>query len=276
MKNILYKILLATILFSSVSAEISQNQVDEYMKVSMGGALLKYLQNKLFYIALDTYKIDINGSKKISRLIKENLNSEEYVTLFTKDIKENLESYEYDEIMTFYKTDIGKKYAHAIEKNFIFHKHKLDIQIHEEFNEFIKQSPFSETKQILIDEIAKELHTFKIGLKLSEEFEYARQKELHLIDKTDNYVIKKRTTKSYNNAKKWDKEVAMIQFKDFTENELNKVLCYASTKVAKKEYLLTAKGDNAYSIKVIHDMILGLKEKSVSYKSRNITERYAD
>jgi len=271
MYHLVYKIVLVTFFLTNVSAEITQAQLDKYMEVSRSGAFLKYLENKMFYIALNIY--DVNESKTQIKLIKNNINNVYYRSLYTEQLKENLNNNEYIEIMKFYNTDVGKKYAHSTEKNFIFKKKKMDVEIHQDFKSFLEKFPFSENKKILINQIRNALHTLDISIRSSEKQEIYRKHTFPLKNNQSNDAvesiasIKARTVKSYQKMKQWDEEVSMIFFKDFTENELEEVLDYTSTEVAQKEYKLMVEGSNVYKIKILEDMLLSIQPKAQTHQN---------
>ncbi len=261
MKNILYKILLATILFSSVSAEISQNQVDEYMKVSRSGSFLQYLQDDMFYRIVDIYKVDLNNtSNEVVNRIKMELNSPTYVKKYTDKFKA-LSASEYATMIAFYHTPTGKKYAKIIEKDFKVDENSSRAALIASFKKFLVKHPFSEEKKVLIEQIMKTLNIVDINIKTSEEFEiYIRHilpiKYKIYCNKIKSVVaIKKNIKESYNYMKSWEEETNMIYFKDFSEEELKEVLEYTETNIAKVEYRLMMEARNSYYEEVMNDIM---------------------
>ncbi|MCF6245633.1 MAG: hypothetical protein L3J43_11445 [Sulfurovum sp.] len=264
MKHILYKILLVTLLFSSISADISQSQVDEYMKVSRTGAFLQYLQDAMFYQIVRIYKLDLNNtSNEVLDLIKNKLNSQAYVGQYTEKFK-LLDSSQYNKMMSFYYTPTGKKYAKVIEKDFKLDKNSSRATLSASFKKFLLKNPFTEEKKMLIRKITQNLNVVAIFIKTMEELNIYKKYTLPLKYNIDSIksieVIKKEIKKNYALNREHEEETNMIYFKDFSEEELKEILDYTATDIAKLEYRLMMEARNSYYKEVMSDIMKDLYE----------------
>jgi len=273
MKHILYKILLVTLLLSNVSAEISQSQVDEYMKVSRGGAFLQYLQDDMFYRIVDIYKVDLNNTaKEVFHRIKDELNNPDYVKKYTEKFK-LLDSYGYPKMILFYDTPTGKKYANVIEKDFKLDQNSSRAALSVSFKNFLVENPFSKEKKMLIHKITQNLNVVSVFVKTMEEFYIYKKHTLPLKYNIHNIksieTIKKEIKKSHALNRAHQEETDMIYFKDFSEEELKEVLKYTETDIAKLEYKLMMEARNSYYKEVMNDIMEDLYDKNFCCPTQN-------
>ena len=259
MKNILYKILLITLIGTNICAKINEEQVDKYMKFSEAEELLKYLQNDMLYRLINIYNLDLNNtSSEIIHSIKDELNSSIYVKKYTETFKD-YEPSEYETMASFYNTKSGKKYAQNIKKYFNLEKNSSKIELYDKFKIFLAKHPFSEEKKIIVQKITQNLNIVTIFINIIEGFniyrEYALPTKYNIHSISYMKLMKKELQKNYNLNKSWEEETDMIYFKDFSEQELKEILEYTKTHTANVEYRLILKAINAYYKAVINDIM---------------------
>ncbi len=268
MKKILYNVVLATLIISNCIAELNQNQIDAYMQNSRSGSLLKYLQDDMFYWIVRMYKIDLNSaSKEMIHRIKKELNTPKYVKKYTDKFK-TIDTSGYETMMLFYNTPTGKKYAKVMEKDFKLDQNSSRAALVANYQKFLAKHPFGEEKKALIRQIMETLNTVDIAIKTTEAFEIFKKNTLPLKFKILNFkskeAIKKEIKESYSHMRALQTQTDMIYFKDFSEEELEEVLEYTKTNIAKAEYRLMAEAGNAYYRGVMNDIMEDLYDKNTS------------
>lgn len=261
MNRILFKIVMGvTILFSSLSAEITQKQLDDYMEVSIGKGMLKYLVDDAFLKVLSLYDVDAATipSENLKEIRRE-LYGDKYVNQYTKGLKK-LSPLAYNEIMLFYRTAIGKKYKEAFIHNFDLSRIKSREMIIRNLSESSKY-PLSDRKVNLIDKISQALSTTKVHTELSIKFEIYKKNILpkklgmpkkNIVSLSD---IKKKERWPQDKMEEHQRITDMFWFKDFTEKELEQVLEYATTEAAKIEYRAVIIGMISYYAVFIDELM---------------------
>lgn len=152
--------LIATILCllnSNLYAEISQEQLNDYLKVSRGGEILQFIQFGISWTM--AHNLDY---KDKDYLIKEFLilsKEDEFITSFTSPFKQ-MSNKTYHEIMAFYATkegnssvQIAKEYSETTNSEDDFNR---------QYTKLIETSPLSEHKKLLFLDIFKKFDTIKI------------------------------------------------------------------------------------------------------------------
>ena len=227
---------------SSVYADISIAQVDTYLEVSGGQAVLETLQTQLSD-AIDA-KIR-NAGKPVNQnsinTIKEILTSDSNIDLYKSDIQHlNIETYQ--AILDFYHTEIGKKCADIAKS--------MDmITIEQEVANFIKtqrENPFSIKKIALIQAITQAVKTLDMQVSISKKMfgimNESLPKKIQMSEEQIEMMLQQLTPII--------EQQAMISinytFKDYTESELEEVLAYSKSKAGKEEALVVMHGTIKY------------------------------
>lgn len=276
----MYKILKIMLMLSIVNtfiwADILQKELDKYMTISIARVMLHSAKSEIFDRIIDINIIlftDDEVNETIRKKAKEKaikfISLPRYKNAFI-DTFRDLESYMYRDMLSFYKTVVGKKYASGI---IIFdpmvasnaEEEEAIMKLKDHINR-AKNTLFSEKKLELLDSISEEFHTVELKMKYREEM--LNLLRVVFINDDQNYTdenIEKMLIEEEPAIVEYEKRWMRIKYLDFTEDELRKVLAYASSDAGKTEKELIY-GATAQFIKMI--MIDMNKKVEKTFKER--------
>jgi len=276
----MYKILKIMLMLSIVNtfiwADILQKELDKYMTISIARVMLHSAKSEIFDRIIDMNIIlftDDEVNETIRKKAKEKaikfISLPRYKNAFI-DTFRDLESYMYRDMLSFYKTVVGKKYASGI---IIFdpmvasnaEEEEAIMKLKDHINR-AKNTLFSEKKLELLDSISEEFHTVELKMKYREEM--LNLLRVVFINDDQNYTdenIEKMLIEEEPAIVEYEKRWMRIKYLDFTEDELRKVLAYASSDAGKTEKELIY-GATAQFIKMI--MIDMNKKVEKTFKER--------
>ena len=261
----MYKlIIILIILFSThATADITQKELDDYMAVSRGGAYFEYFQEKILYTCLEKYDLDLELTpSSVLKSIRKELNNKKYIAQYTKKFKK-LDTDTYYHIMKFYGTMVGKKYAEMTKKVTDVQKYKTRAHALESFRLSQEKSPYSIQKIELIHQVMKKLDTVALFMEYSIEMAIYKHYTLPMKYGTSDTKVKlpNEIREMAHNIQKtyiMHQELTdMILFQDFTEEELEEILKYASSNAGKLEYRLLVTGIFPYYSSIMNDIMDG-------------------
>jgi len=276
MYKILKIILMLSIVNTFIWADILQKELDKYMTISIARVMLHSAKSEIFDRIIDMNIIlftDDEVNETIRKKAKEKaikfISLPRYKNAFI-DTFRDLESYMYRDMLSFYKTVVGKKYASGI---IIFdpmvasnaEEEEAIMKLKDHINR-AKNTLFSEKKLELLDSISEEFHTVELKMKYREEM--LNLLRVVFINDDQNYTdenIEKMLIEEEPAIVEYEKRWMRIKYLDFTEDELRKVLAYASSDAGKTEKELIY-GATAQFIKMI--MIDMNKKVEKTFKER--------
>jgi len=276
MYKILKIILMLSIVNTFIWADILQKELDKYMTISIARVMLHSAKSEIFDRIIDINIIlftDDEVNETIRKKAKEKaikfISLPRYKNAFI-DTFRDLESYMYRDMLSFYKTVVGKKYASGI---IIFdpmvasnaEEEEAIMKLKDHINR-AKNTLFSEKKLELLDSISEEFHTVELKMKYREEM--LNLLRVVFINDDQNYTdenIEKMLIEEEPAIVEYEKRWMRIKYLDFTEDELRKVLAYASSDAGKTEKELIY-GATAQFIKMI--MIDMNKKVEKTFKER--------
>ena len=259
MKNkFLLKILLLLILVTpKIFADITQEQFNQYMKISRGGYILNFYENMLSLAIADKLNI-LYLRKDILEISKQDRFVKKYRENFMK-----LNINNYTKIIKFYKISLGKKSINAIKnlKN-LPEMNKIRKQCNNILNEdcfkYIESNSFyhlSKRKKILLTQIAEKYDIQKIKRNLMYKSLIAMNSIYKNKYKYSDEFIKKYTTYNNSNYDEITKNITFLIYYRFTEKELETILNYALSNAGQKEYILIEEGITKYTNEFIRVML---------------------
>lgn len=224
MKRIINLLLLLTLVNISIYANTTKEDVDDYLEVSRGGAVIKHLYRIEYKRGFPfIYGITIEkADKKLIEKYKSFIFDPKYQNDFNK-ILGKLDDNSYTEIMAFYHTKLGKKYAKAFQDFYADDTaENLLILIKEE------KKPLLNTRRKLITKINKVLNynqLYRDVKKTSGIMLYHKE-----IKENKLYAMKKINQVMEDNTEYLKEYVAVsseIIYRDFSDDELSQLLVYA-------------------------------------------------
>lgn len=228
----------------NIHADISRDKLYTYLDISVGGAMF------LSYHSDTIIKFARKGLDKES--LKKMLDDEKYLNLYTSDFIK-LNNVYYDEIIKFYKTDVGKKYTKSM-----YNMSKIDKH---EIKRLYSQNKCSNNKQMLIAKIRNELNLIDFKMEFAKKsFDNINTLQSNDLKKS---IYEMEISKSTYKAKLIQREKIMscIRYENFTLKELKEVYKYASTEVGKYEVKLMYEGFARY-LKVFLEDIRSIQKNT--------------
>jgi len=243
--NKIKKIIMTIVLLSSSSlGNLSKGQLLELAEMSWVLQSFRLTQDERYTHLFNKFNIDRNTTNlEIIEKIKKYAYCTESFNAFLDEISK-LSTEEYTDIIAFYQTDVGKKLVKEI---LILDKTKVN-QIYQKLE---KNKKISEERVLLTISILKEFN--QVNLQVDYEL-YKLLIEKIFDDKNPKYSyksLKKYKIKIKNILEKQLKQNSIVLFKEFTINELKRVLQYAKTQSGKREWEVLFKGlkeSNKYQI----------------------------
>jgi len=239
------KILIIFITMNTLAfAELSKEQLIQYSKVSWGVKKFKEIEDAKYDNLFIKLGIDNNISnlKKIEEM-KKFAYCHHASKAFLDEIRK-LTNEEYNEIISFYQSDLGKKLS---QEHLTFSHSKV-----KSIYKTLKQgNQFSKEKKLLIQSITKQLNV--IELKIQYEIRKLITKNFH---ETNQYYSEEYLKRYANQhrpiVKEYEEQKNIVMFRDFSINELKKILEFSKTQGAKGEIELLFQGmKEAYSNRII-------------------------
>jgi len=227
------------LVFNIAFADIPKDKIYNYLKISAGGAFFSsYHFNTIVKLAREGF--DKESLKKIA-------NDEKYIEVYTDKFLK-LSDVDYHQIMTFYKTEVGKKYTQAI-----FNLAKIEK---DNYTLLYEKDKCSHEKQVIINNINKKLNTLEHKLNFIKKYQF----EINLINNLKKSIYKQEINKFNNKSKLLQREkiLSCLLYKDFTIKELQYIYDYVSTNAGQYENQLFYEGFDSY-IRVFFDDIKTLK-----------------
>ena len=264
MKFFLLKvILLLSLVTPKLFADITQAQLDEYMKVSRGGQVLDYYKRKIFKES--SHIGEVKDRTQVINRLEVMLKNEEILEKFNKNFI-NLNKTTYYEMMKFYNTKVGRKSVN-ITANFsmlnkkemetVFKKckinHTKDCLKHIDLTLF---NTLPKSKKELLKNIAQEFDVIKIKRNFSKQSLLS----MNLVYKKEyqysNEFIKRYSTFNDPDYNETTSKISYLFFKDFSEDELEKIVDYALSDAGQQEYKLIEAGITAYTNEFIRRVLM--------------------
>ena len=260
MKNkFLWKVVLLLILTTpKLLADITQAQFDEYMKVSRANLVLKYYETKLFLNFENTLNIDIKNKKDLK-----NRSTKEFKEIFI-----SLDKQVYNDIMKFYNTKEGIEILKITAAFPSFYNKQTELKkikklckniTTEDCYKYIELEDwekFSENSKKLLNRVANEFDVINI----KRDFMKQSLLSMNLIYKKEyqysNDFIKAYSTFNDLEYNKTTSKISYLFFKDFTEDELKKIVDYALSDAGQQEYKLIEEGITAYTNEFIKRVLM--------------------
>jgi len=276
MYKILKIILMLSIVNTFIWADILQKELDKYMTISIARVMLHSAKSEIFDKIIDMNIIlftDDEVNETIRKKAKEKaikfISLPRYKNAFI-DTFRDFESYMYRDMLSFYKTVVGKKYASGI---IIFdpmvatkaEEEEAIRKLKDHINR-AKNTLFSEKKLELLDSISEEFHNVELNMKYREEM--LNLLRVVFINDDQNYTdenIEKMLIEEEPAIVEYEKRWMRIKYLDFTEDELRKVLAYASSDAGKTEKELIYRATAQFAKIIMIDMN---KEVEKTFKER--------
>jgi len=233
MKNII----ILGLIFNIAFANISKEQLNEYLKVSVGGAFFSTIHFNLL-VKFAQKGLDKSALKKIA-------NDEKYVRLYAYKFMKFSKN-EYIELTKFYKSEVGKKYVKSI-----YDISKIDKN---NYQELYLQTKCTEEKKAIIEQINKKLNILNLKLEFSKKYFSEINAHRPKNFQKSIYEIEINELNYKEKLIQHEKILSCLQYKNFTVEELSKINDYASTKIFKEEIQLIYEGLGKY-IKVLFEDI---------------------
>jgi len=244
MKIIIILVLLK--FFTNITyADISQNKLDNYLDISVGGAI--FLAHHLHTgVMLSKEGIDI---KHVAKMITNN----KYQRIYSKEFFKDDEVY-YNEIIDFYNTNVGKKLT-----KIVYNISEININ---KLEKLYKDNNITEKKRKIILKLENRFHL--VELKMNFTKKYFQEKEKNNLNKMIYRMVSFNNSYS-SNLIKYQKIIAYTMYKDFTLEELNKIWQFITSKAGRYEIKLISIGFNKYINLFIKDIItVELQQKRYS------------
>lgn len=229
MKSLINKFIIISLLSIISNADISEDKLHDYLKVSSGGAMfLSYHSDTLIKFARKGYD---------KKTLKGMLDDDKYLNLFASEVV-LLNDFHYDNIIEFYSTDVGKKYTKSMYVMAKINQNKI--------KELFSQYKCSNDKQKFISKIGDALNLIELRMSSIKE-------SLHELNSLQPNNLKKsiygmEILESTHESKlvKHEKIMSCIRYKDFTLKELKELYIYASSESGKYEAELMYRGFGRY------------------------------
>lgn len=221
MRKIFLTIKVLTLSITTVYADITPSQVNEYIKVSRAGQMIeldKIKTEKQFYKQLNLKKEDAKAP--IKNEFKNFINNSERFNICQNTFL-RLDNMEYIEIMNFYNTSVGKKYAKLL--NGIAGMSQKEIK-----NKYIQLKNnriLYDSKEDLIKNIYEAFNLTNVQMNIV-------KKTLLLTNRT---MTKDHRIKAKKNIEANHPIVQGVVYAEFSENELQNIITYARSNAGKNE-----------------------------------------
>ena len=208
------------VIHTSIFAETTKEDVDNYLEISRGGAVVKdrfLFRYKTYFSVM--YGMDIKkADKRTIKKYKSFIFKPKYEDIFYEAFTQ-LDDNTYFEIMEFYKTKLGKKYAQAFKELYAMDISKeLMLSIMEN-----KDSLLLPEKRKLVTEINRVLYS-QLHIDL--------EKGIFVVGynkKMENKKISKSTKELKTLLDEYIEVFNEIAYRCFSDEELSQVLKYAKT-----------------------------------------------
>ena len=242
MKKITSYFAIMSLSLSTAYADLSTQQVERYLEVSGGQAVMETLQSQLSD-ALDA-KIRVTGAPvnpKSINTIKEILTSDKNINLYKSDIKHlNLKTYQ--EVLKFYTTKVGKKSAETAKS--------MDMMtMEQEMANFIKSqkdNPFSNKKNLLIREITTTLKTLEMQTNIAKKIFIIMNQNLPKKMRMPQDKVEMMLTQISPLIEQQTMISINYTFKEYNEEELAEILKYSQSEAGKEEAGVVVSGTSKY------------------------------
>ena len=239
---------------STSLADITQKQLDTYLDVSGGKVMLENMQTQMSDMVDMQVKAsgkDINPKVVIS--ITEALSSDKNMEKFTKGFKA-LDLNLYNNIISFYATNVGKKLSETAKSSDVATMEREMIA----FVQSQKEKPFTDKKTKLIENITNATNSVEMQIKMIESMmssvDDALPEEAKIPKEQKNMMMSQMRPMMEQQIKMSMK----FTYKDYSEQELEKVLAYMTSKAGKEEVKILMNGLNEYIKSAMSDMMNSL------------------
>ena len=262
-KFLLKIILLLSLATPKLFADITQAQLDKYMGVSRGGQALAYYQRKL--IKEFSNLVEVKYRAQVINKLKVILNSKEVLENFNKKFMD-LNKSTYSIMMKFYNTKEGTNSVNITanfsllnkeEMNIIFQKckinHTKDCLKHIDLTKF---NSLPKNQKTLLKKIAQKFDIIRIKRNFSKQSILAMNLVYQKEYQYSNDFIKAYSTFNDPEYNKTTSKISYLFFKDFREDELEKIVDYALSDAGQQEYKLIEEGITAYTNEFIKRVLI--------------------
>ena len=277
MKNkLLLTIIFLLILVSpKLLGAITQAQLDKYIKVSRGGQVLAYYQRNMVKELLK--KVKIRDRKKVINELKEMLENKRILEKFNKNFRD-LDETTYQEMMKFYNTEEGNKSV-IITKNFsMLNKKEMEIIFQKckikHTKDCLKNidltlfNALPKTKKHLLESIAQEFDTIKIKRDLTKKSICAMNLVYKKKYQYSSEFIESHSTFNDPEYNETTLKISYLFFKDFSEDELEKISNYALSDAGRQEYELIEEGITTYTNELMKRILMLYYPSKCLYESK--------
>jgi len=282
MKNkfLLKVILLLSLVTPKLFADITQAQLDEYMKVSRAGQVLKFYQKVLSQNTIDMLIIENTTDRESAKVeILELLNDSESMEYFNRYFKK-LDNNTYNKIMDFYNSKVGIKSERIT--SLYFNSNEIIPELDKIFKkcknpkkddcfkylDISKINSLSESKKVLLEKVFKEFDAVKIKRDFRRILYISMNGVFKKNYQYSNEFIEKHSTLGNVKYDETSQNITFMFFKDFTEKELEEIISYGLSDASKKEYKLIEDAIVAYTNEYITYTIKRIYPSKYFYKNK--------
>ena len=263
-KELLLKIiLLLSLVTPKLFADITQEQLDEYMKISRGGQVLDYYKRNI--VKGFARRVEIKHRDVVMNQLTTILNNKEVLEKFNKNFKDLNETIYY-EIMKFYNTEEGKKSVKSTTNFSTINKKEMEDILRKckinHTKDCLKNidlsflNTLSKSKKILLKKVT---HQFDV-IKIKRVFSKQSMLSMNLIYKKEyqysNEFIERYSTRDDLDYNETTSKISYFVFKNFSEDELIKIVAYALSDAGEEEYKLIEEGIISYTNEAIKEILL--------------------
>jgi len=254
MKKVTSLLAIVSLIVSTSFADITEKQLETYLDISGAGAILETIQTQIG----ETVEAQAKArgetiNKKAMATIIEVMSSDKNLAKFTEGLKK-LDPVIYNEIIAFYHTKVGEKGA-EVAKSMDMGNMARDMQ---DFFQARKENPFSSNKITLINKITKATHVIETQTKMTEGMMISMndtmpkgmkipQNKIHMMLAQMQPRLEQQATLSMH-----------MNFKDYNEEELEKVLQYSLSNAGSTEAKIMMQATIDYIKDAMTDMMKSL------------------
>jgi len=262
-KFLLKVILLLSLVTPKLFADITQAQLAEYIKVSRGGQVLAYYKRNI--VKEFSHLVEVKHRSQVINRLEVMLKNEEILENFNRNFID-LNKTSYHEMLKFYDTKEGRKSVHITANFSMLNKKEMEVIFQKckinRTKECLKNidltlfNAFPKSKKILLKKIAQEFDVIKI----KRNFTKQSLLSMNLVYKK-KYQYSREFIETYSTFNDPDynettSKISYLFFKDFSEDELEKIVDYALSDAGQQEYKLIEEGITAYTNEFIKRILI--------------------
>lgn len=275
MKHVKTTVIILALMTFNIYGNITQQELDEYLKTSRAGQLLNCYQG----IIIRSFAMNIpnrNDRVFFRKSLLELSNKKEILEKFTKGFKE-LDKSDYKKIMNFYQTNEGNKSVEATYKFSPFHKRKNKINSVLKCKNFLTEDCFkyldlTNFHLLPVDQknLIKQVEEYYSIIKFKRDIRKYLLLAMNLASKKShqfsNEYIQKYAIYNDLNYHQTTKNLTYLYFQDFSKSELEIIVNYASSREGKLEFHLIEDGIVHYTNYLVKKIMLTYYPSKCSIK----------